>query len=356
MISVIIVNYQSASLTERAVKSVFQAAEAVEVIVIDNASTEAEKKLLHRLLKDYDVSLVFNKDNVGFAKANNQAFAMSKGQYIFLLNPDAYIIPPCLSTLRIFLENTPEASSVAPLIFWDTSMTYLFPRSVPPSPFRDIFTKLSRRLPVFGHLYSLSERRKNIKLWKSSSPVRVKNLSGGSAMLKRSAIEDAGGLFDEQFFLFYEDSDLFLRLRKAGYHLHVVPSAKAVHSHKHTGIKLDIMAQTRALFYKKHFDNRYFKYLFALLPDPSQKGKYADSGDWDTPPLFSVPPTLRKSYLFEWSPDPLFIPSVGHFGKGETLCFPEEIWNSLDQGHYFSRFTDAGKLFCQNQVLHWRKV
>lgn len=355
MVSVIIVNFHSAYLTIRAVESVFSDNEKSEVFVVDNTATPDEKKTLQSILPPA-TNLIFNERNEGFAKACNKAYALSKGELIFLLNPDAYIIPPCLSILKNFLGDTPEAGSVAPLIFWDSTMTYLFPRSIPPSPVHDVFTKLSQMLFAFGYLYSLFERKKNLKLWKSLSPVRVKNLSGGTAMIRRSAIEDAGGLFDEQFFLFYEDSDLFLRLRKAGYHSYIVPSAKAVHNHKHTRLKLDIMAQTRVLFNKKHFHNLFLEYIFAQLPEPSHKGEYTDSGDWDTPPLFSVPPDLRKSYLFELSPTPLFIPSVGSFGRGETFSLPEEIWNYIDQGDYFSRFTDPSKLFCRNRILHWRKI
>ena len=355
MVSVIIVNFHSAYLTKRAVESVFSDNENTEVFVIDNTATPDEQYTLQSILP-HGINLIFNERNEGFAKACNMAFALSKGEWIFLLNPDAYVIPPCLSMLKKFLKNTPAASSAAPLIFWDSSMTYLFPRSVPPSPVHDVFTKLSQKLLAFGYLYSLSERRNNLKLWKSSSPVRVKNLSGGTAMVRRSAIEDVGGLFDEQFFLFYEDSDLFLRLRKAGYNLYIVPSAKAVHNHKHTKLKLDIMAQIRVLFYKKHFNSHLFELISDLLPEPSRKGEYIDSGNWDTPPLFFVPPALRKSYLFEWSPNPLFIPSVGYFGRGEDLLFSKEIWNSLDQGDYFSRFTDPGKLLYNNRILFWRKV
>jgi hypothetical protein len=355
MVSVIIVNFHSAYLTKRAVESVSSDNENTEVCVVDNTATPDERKTLQSILPP-GINLICNERNEGFAKACNKAYTLSKGEWIFLLNPDAYVIPPCLGILKNFLENTPDASSAAPLIFWDSSMTYLFPRFVPPSPVHDVFTKLSQMLFVFGYLYSLSERRNNLRLWRSSSPVKVKNLSGGIAMIRRSAIEDAGGLFDEQFFLFYEDSDLFLRLRKAGYDLYIVPTAKAVHNHKHTKLKLDIMAQTRVLFYKKHFNSHLFERISALLPEPSRKGEYVDSGNWLTPALFSVPPALKKGYLFEWSPNPLFIPSVGYFGRGEALLFSDEIWNSLDQGDYFSRFTDSGKLLCNNRILYWRKV
>ena len=355
MISVIIVNYNSAHLIKRAVESVFQETENIEVFIVDNTATSEEQEYLRNIFDAQEVNLIFNESNVGFAIACNQAFSLSRGEFIFLLNPDAYVIPPCLSILREFMDNTPRASSASPLLYCDNAMTYLFPNSFPPSPVQDFYMKLSQILPSFGYLYSHCGKRKNLKLWRSSLPVKVKNLSGGTVMLRRSAIEDVGGLFDEQFFLFYEDNDLFLRLRRAGYSLYFVPYAKAVHRYKHSALKLDIMAQSREFYYKKHFSNHLLRRISAHLPDYSRKTEYTDSGTWKTPPLFSVPVELRKGYLFEWSPNRLFIPSVGYFGKGNPFIFSEEIWHSLDKGDYYSRFSDDRKFFCNERILIWRK-
>jgi len=254
------------------------------------------------------------------------------------------------------MENMPRAGSSSPLLYWDSAMTYLFPNSSPPSPGQDFCRELSEISPRFGCLYSHMGKRRNLKLWRSSSSVKVKNLSGGTVMLRRSAIEDAGGLFDEQFFMFYEDNDLFLRLRRAGYSLYFVPRAKAVHKYVHSALKLEIMAQSRELYYEKHFSNHFLRRLHAHLPGRSPGMEYTDSGNWSTPPVFSVPEELRKGYLFEWSPNHLFIPAVGFFGKGETFIFSEEIWHSLDKGDYYSRFSDGRKLLSCNRPLIWRKV
>jgi GT2 family glycosyltransferase len=355
MISILIVNYFSSYLTQKAVESVLNEDESLEVFVVDNTATNDERTLLKKLLPD-GIHLILNEWNEGFAKACNRAFALSKGDWIFLINPDAYVIPPCLSILKNILENNPQAGAVGPLTFWDNSMTYCFPRSLSPSPIRDFVASLSQCLPFLRYMYSFSEREQNLKLWKATSPMKVQNLSGGTAMLRRSAIKQVGGLFDERFFLYYEDSDLFSRLRKSGYQLFIAPAAKAVHNHKYTKLKLDVMAQTRALYYNKHF-RRYFFYDFLTrLLRPHQRGKYIDFGTWNTPPLFRVPSALKKNFLFEWSPTPLFVPSVGYFGRGETLYFSDEIWNALDSGNYFSRFTDAEKLLYSNKILHWRKI
>jgi GT2 family glycosyltransferase len=355
MISVIIVNYNSAYLTKRAVASVFAQDEDVEVIVVDNSATLAEQQYLSDISRAYDVRLIFNESNVGFGKACNQAFSCSRGEFIFLLNPDAYLIPPCLRILREFMESEPRAGSVSPLLYWDNAMTYLFPNSFAPSPAQDFCAALSRTSSYFGRLYSHYGRRRNLGLWKASAPLKVKNLSGGTIMLGRSTIERIGGLFDEQFFMFYEDSDLFLRLGRAGYRLYFVPCAKAVHSYRHAVLKLDIMDQSRKLYYRKHYANSLFLRLAERLQGYSEKGRYTKSGSWSTAPFFSIPPQLRKGYLFEWSPSPFFIPSVGFFGEGETFIFSEEIWHSIEEGDYYVRFSNNRKWFFDGETLFWRK-
>jgi len=354
MISVIIVNYHSARLTQRAVDSVFQE-DGNEVFVVDNTADPEEKKLLRDMFEGRPVTLLFNETNTGFGRACNQAYTLSRGDYIFLLNPDAYVVPPCLRVMKKFLEDRPDAGAVSPLLFWDSGMTYFFPRALLPSPGRDLAVRLSFLSRVFGSLYSMAERKENLKIWESSSPVMVRNISGGSAFLRRKAIEDCGGLFDERFFLFYEDSDLFLRMQKKGYRLYVVPSARAVHRHLHSHEKLDMMSRTQPLYYEKHFTGSFMQRIVSVIPEARRTPECVDVGDWSTPPLFTVPRRLRKGYLFEWSPTPLFVPSVGYIGAGEELLFPVEIWDSIDKGDYYCRFTDRGRMLAPHDIIRWSK-
>ena len=355
MISTIIVNYNSAHLTEKAVGSVLQEDEESEVFVVDNTAAPEERERLQDMFEGRPVTLLFNETNEGFGRACNRAYSLCRGEYIFLLNPDAYIVPPCLRTMRKFLEDKPRAGSVSPLLFWDSAMTYFFPRALLPSPGRDFAVRLSGFSPALGSLYSLSERKKNLRLWRSSSPVRVENISGGTAFLRRTAIDDSGGLFDERFFLFYEDSDLFLRMQKKGHHLYIVPSARAVHRHTHSLEKLDIMSHTREIYYEKNFKGLFMQRVASLIPGTTRPRDCVDFGSWGTPPLFPVPEGLSEQYLFEWSPSPLFVPSVGYFGTGKDLLFSPEIWDCIDRGEYYSRFTDAGKTLAVHEVLRWNK-
>ncbi len=354
MISVLIVNYHSAHLTKKAVSSVLGEGGDIEVIIVDNTSTPGERERLAELSNACPVTLIMNQDNAGFARANNQAFSVAKGEYIFLLNPDAYVVPPCLNSLKTFMEHHPEAGAVSPAVYWDDGMQFLFPCYPFPSPFQDFCTKVSGLSNTFGTLYSLHERRKNLGLWRSSLPVKVQNLHGGVVLLRRSSVERAGGLFDERFFLFYEDTDLFFRLRKRGYVLYIVPEAKAVHNYTHRQHKLERMAETHRLYYEKHFSGSLLARLTALIPWHAPRG-IVDYGEWDVPPSFPVPEGLIGKYLYEWSPDALFRPSLGCFGSGAVFVLPEQVWSFLDPGVYYSRITDPDSMFPRTPTLLWRK-
>ncbi|HXX53555.1 MAG TPA: glycosyltransferase family 2 protein [Thermodesulfovibrionales bacterium] len=355
MISVIIVNYHSACQTEEAVKSVLQDKAETEIIIVDNSCTESEREVIDKMRAAHGFSLILNNENVGFARACNQAFSRSKGNYIFLLNPDAFVIAPCLSILRDFLESMRTAGSASPQVYWDDEMRYMFPCYPFSSPFQDFCVRLSSLSQAFRTRYSRAIRRRNFDLWRSATPVRVDNLHGGAVMVKRAAVEQSGGLFDEGFFLFYEDTDLFFRMRKKGYSLYVVPEAKAVHHYSHNRKKLEIMSRTAQLYYEKHFSRSLLLRLTSLMPAGSLEGAYHDYGLWKTPPSLPVPAELKGAYLFEWSPHPLFIPSIGYFGRGAECVLSRQVWDSLDADRYYVRFTSPVRNPAQCATGYWKK-
>jgi GT2 family glycosyltransferase len=355
MTSVIIVNYHSARLASRAVESVLKDEKNIEAIVVDNTATDEERTELRALLEEKGVTLILNERNEGFARACNQAFFRSKGEFLFLINPDAYTVSPCIGVLRNFLEEHPKAGAVSPQVFWDKEMSYYFPLYPVFSPSRELvsrFADLSRLSRLF---FSLNERRRNLHLWRSSLPVKVNNLTGGTVMVRRSSLECSGGLFDERFFLFYEDADLFLRLRKSGYRLFILPAAKAVHNHYHGNEKLAIMAQTLPLYVDKHYKKSSLMWASSAISRYRGPDGYVDHGGYDSPPLFPIPRDLEKGYLFEWSPSPLFVPSVGCFEEGKTFTLSDEVWNLLDRGVYYSRVSSRSRFFTHAKTYCWTK-
>ncbi|HMK50177.1 MAG TPA: glycosyltransferase family 2 protein [Thermodesulfovibrionales bacterium] len=357
MISVIVVNYHSAHQTERAIKSVLEDGGEREIIVVDNTCAPDEREILDEFRREYGIVLIMNERNVGFGRACNQAFARSSGEYIFLLNPDAFVVSPCLGILEEFLDSKSSAGSVSPQVFWDDERQYLFPCYSVYAPFEALCFQLSVLSDTFRSFYSLFQRRKNLALWTLSKPVAVENLHGGVAMVRRSAAEKAGGLFDERFFLFFEDTDLFFRLRKTGYGLYILPEAKAVHNHVHSPKKLDTITQMSRLYYEKHYRRSILLKISESLPGGLPERSCYDLGAWSTPPLFHVQDTLAGGkYLFEWSPNPVFVPSIGSFGSGGEFELSRQIWDLLDNGRYFSRFTPCSGSVLSYTTCCWEKA
>jgi len=358
MISAIIVNYFSSQMTGRAVKSLFHDPEETEVFVVDNSADPVERERLESLLEGQPVRLLINENNAGFGQACNRACSLSQGEFLFLLNPDAYILPGALTRLRDFLSATPSAGAAGPRIYWDDEKTFLLPPSVLPSAAGELCGQL-RRLSSFACVVSsLLHRAQAVRVWTAQSPVRQKALSGGHVLLRRSAVDRAGGLFDDRFFLYYEDSDLMLRLQRSGYRLFVVPGAAVVHNYVHAMAKIDAMAAARAHYFEKNSNGALSMKAAEFLsgiPARARSEAFTDLGGLTVPPSLQVPRRIERSWLLEWSPSPHFIPAAGCFGTGPVAAFPDALWELLGPGAYYCRISASDIVALPAARWRWRK-
>ena len=343
----IIVNYKVAGLTLRAVQSVLDSASLgpVQVVVVDNSEDKEEAERLCSNLPS-GVELLVSPENMGFGRACNLAFEQFPGELILLLNPDARLFPGCLARLQKTLLSNKRVAAVGPRIFWDEGSRFCLPPSYPPNLF--IFQAV---LGTWGSVANINRmvsafwRRYSIKVWRANQPVKVSNLSGGHVLLKREAVRKAGGLFDPRFFLYFEDTDLFVRLRKAGYSLIIDPMAEVIHHYDQCGQhnwqeKRALMTRSHRIFLEKHCKG--WKSIVKKILDHFKALPQLDRNqlrlpDFTTPFVLEVPENLHKGWLFEWSPNPDFIPSAGRFGKGPCMDFPEDCWSMLAPGQYFGR-------------------
>ena len=397
----IIVNYKAADLTLRAAQSVHDSASLgpVQVVVVDNSENKDESERL-RLNLPSGVVLRVSPENIGFGRACNLAFEEFPGELILLLNPDARLFPGCLARLQKTLLSDKRVAAVGPRIFWDEGFKFCLPPSYPPNLFifKPVLATWGPQAKI-NRLISALWRRHSIKVWRAGQPVKVNNLSGGHVLLKREAVRkaggparhrfrpsatcplvprsgrrvgfasgecragsgEAGGLFDPRFFLYFEDTDLFVRLRKAGYSLIIDPRAEAIHYYDQCGQqnwqeKRALMARSHRIFLEKHckgWKSRVKKILdhFKALAQPDRNQLRAP--DFTTPFVLEAPEKLRKGWLFEWSPNPDFMPAAGRFGKGPCMDFPEDCWAMLAPGQYFGRLGSPMKLGRHSQVVSW---
>ena len=233
-ISVGIVNYRSTELLLGAVDTLlrdavaaFGSVDAVDVAVVENASGDDSVAQLEARLPS-GVKLVVNTLNAGYAKANNQAFAVTRGRLHLVLNPDCRVVSGMLAGLRDALDAHPEAGMVGPNVSMDEDGDVLLPPNEMVDPFVDALAHTTRTSDAVARWNARRRARFAHSVWKAVHPMPVPMLSGGCFMGRRSDFRRLG-LFDAGYPLYYEDTDLFRRFVDAGMTLLQVPSVRVVH-------------------------------------------------------------------------------------------------------------------------------
>lgn len=226
-ISIIILNYKQKGLVKQCLRGILSSNISLpfEIIVVDNNSGDDCLEMVHAEFPQ--VKTITSGKNAGFAYGNNLGIRASEGNTIVILNPDVVCVEGAMEKLNDFLHKNPKAGMVGPaLIYPDGTMQYScrrFPKWYTPVFRRTIFGKFSfAKLELKRYLMMDRERH---------SPQTVDWLFGACLFIKKSAL-DKIGVFDERFFLYFEDCDLCRRLWDAGFEVWYYPEVKLVHYHQ----------------------------------------------------------------------------------------------------------------------------
>ena len=261
-LSIVIVNYNVCGFLEQCLLSVRDAVKGIshEIFVVDNASTDGSEAYISTRFPQ--VKYIYNTENVGFSKANNQAIAQSSGRYVLLLNPDTVVGESVLDEACHFLDEHDDAGALGvKMIDGDGKFLPESKRGFP-SPwvsFCKIFG-LSKLFP-YSHRFG----RYHLRFLDENSTHRVDVLSGAFMLLRRSTL-DRCGLLDENFFMYGEDIDLSYRMTLTGEKNYYLP-LRILH-YKGESTKTEslryvrIFYQAMFIFLRKHYPH--YK-LFALL-------------------------------------------------------------------------------------------
>ena len=255
-LSIIIVNYNSRSLIEQCLVSVDKAITEIntEIIVVDNNSNDGSKEYLPP--KFADIKFIFNDANLGFAKACNQGFKISSGNYILFLNPDTILSDTCLKDCISFFETHEDAGAVGVRMLDDKGNFLKESKRGLPSPSAS-FYKLFGLTTIFPGSKTIAKYYQGHLPENENNPVDV--LSGAFIMIKRKAFEKVNG-FDESFFMYGEDIDLSLRIIQLGYKNYYLGKISVTHlkggstsyNYKYVQDFYDAMN----LFVKKHYSDK----------------------------------------------------------------------------------------------------
>ncbi len=250
-LSIIIVSWNTRDLLAQCLESI--AADVrqsphlqVETWVVDNVSGDGTGQMVREQFPW--VRLIENQQNVGFARANNQAIRESTGRYVLLLNPDTEVKPGALAALAQFMEVNLQVGAVGARILNpdNTLQTSCYPAPTLSREFWRLFHL--ELLRPYGS-YRMAD-------WDLNEPRPVDALLGACLFLRRAAL-DRIGLLDETYFIFSEEIDLCYRLQKADWLLYWVPQAQVVHyggqSTQQVAAEMFLrLYQGKLIYFRKH--------------------------------------------------------------------------------------------------------
>lgn len=284
-ISVVILNYNVRYFLEQCILSVLSATKTLdaEIIVIDNDSKDDSCKMVKEHFPK--ITLIENKENVGFSKANNQAVKVAKGEYLCILNPDTAVSERTFINCLDYAE-TIENMGALGVYLMDGTGNFL------PESKRNVPTPKVSLLKLMGFVKKyyaghISENGKG----------KVDVLVGAFMFMKRSVYNEVGG-FDEDYFMYGEDIDLSYKIAKAGYENYYNGDIETLHykgeSTQKDAVYFDRFYGAMRIFYKKHLKPNRLLNVLVSIGVTAIKLIRTSSGNTKSP----TGPAIDKAYVF----------------------------------------------------------
>lgn len=248
LVSIILVNYNSAAIIKDCLQSLrhFNQAVPSEVIVVDNASNDGSPDIITKYFPE--VTLLQETINHGFGKGNNIGAGIAKGEFILFLNPDTIATCDFLPSLLEIMEQDSQVGIVAPrLVNRDGS----FQISTSPA----ISVQGEYIAQKRSHQYRRGKNRKKITQ-SFAHQQEVDIVVGAALLIRRKLFEQLRG-FDENFFMYFEESDLCQRSQYLGWKIIYYPYVSLIHLHGESTSKVpDKMLleyrRSQIYYYQKH--------------------------------------------------------------------------------------------------------
>ncbi|HUN07218.1 MAG TPA: glycosyltransferase family 2 protein [Aggregatilineales bacterium] len=254
-VAIIIVNWNGKDLLRRCLNAVRETVQEVsyETYVVDNHSSDGSQEVVRN---EYPwVKLIANTENLGFAKANNQAMRLSleQSRYVLLLNSDAFVKPRCIDQMVAFMDQHPEAGLGAPKLLYEDGRLqrscYTFPTLWTELWIALGIDKFMSRSRLFGDY--------NLTHWNYDTVREVDVIMGAFMLARREAVQQVG-LMDEAFFMYSEEVDWCYRFATAGWKTLFSPAVECIHLWGGSSQQVKVeslirLYKARVQFARKHY-------------------------------------------------------------------------------------------------------
>jgi GT2 family glycosyltransferase len=255
-VSIVIVNWNTRDHLIECLESIrtYPPRCSYEVIVVDNDSSDGSAQAVRQYFPE--ITLIENGENIGYAKANNQAIENSTGDYILLLNPDVRVKNNTIDTLVDFAIQHSDAAAVGCKLVTPDGKIQESCRSFPyPLSVFFEYTKLSWLLPWCKFISSY-----RMRYFRYDTDVEVDQPMASCLLISRRAWEDVGS-FDESFPIFFNDVDWCYRAKQKGWKIYFTAKTYAIHYGGASTLQVKakmIQESHRSLrkFYEKHYKHK----------------------------------------------------------------------------------------------------
>ena len=278
-VTISIASYNTRELLRACLDSLLAVRDEVsmQIVVADNASHDGTVEMLQNEYSN-DVLLVETGGNLGYGRANNLAFEKSKGRYFIALNSDTTMPRGTLKTLVSFMDAQPNVGAAGAQLLntdgtnqtswgFDTTWRGLLEEQFGVLKLRQkLRTSSTRSEENHGEIdnatrgeipeYAPCEVELREAKPRENAPREVEQICGAAQLVRREAWQQVGG-YDAKYFMYHEDVDLNVRIRKAGWKIYFVPSAKVFH---HLGASSERSWQSRARMVSALNKSRYYAF------------------------------------------------------------------------------------------------
>lgn len=285
-VSIIIVNYHSSALIIDCIKSINELSTGIdyEVIVVDNNS---EPRLTTTLSDSFPESskirTVQLPENIGFGRANNEGAKVANGEYLFFLNPDTILINNSVKILSDFLDSNHKAGICGANLFTADKLPTFSHFMFMPGILWELNNTLHNAISNYKHGVNFMHNH-------TADPLKVGFISGADLMIRKELFDEIGG-FDPKFFMYFEETDLCFQVKKAGFEVFNIPTAKIIHLEggavktvkTASTFKIEQLERSRSIYFHKNLSSfsrhvSYFLYEIylrsrILLTSHSEKNK-----------------------------------------------------------------------------------
>ena len=345
-ISAIIVNYHTAELLPPLLADLKDCREISEILVVDNSRELSDTKRFFS-----DIRIIVNEHNNGFGAAVNQGAEVAIGEWLLIVNPDIRLEKGCVENL-LDVAQCCNSPIVGPRFYWDEDHRFRIPPATGGSLWLEFAAKSAGNYRLDAELFMFYWIMRHERFWEAHEPFFEPFLSGACLLINKAW--SGNKIFDERFFLYFEDTDLCVRALSDNLRPVCVPSAVAVHYYNQSPNpekgKFCLMEESSNAFMNKIYGSVSFPAFEGkdFMPEITDLGLITEAYGFDKKNILK-----DDKYYFEVGVNPLLVPFVQTEIREDVFYFPKQIWNRIAPGQYFCRM--RGSLSGIQKVWTWKK-